>query len=132
MRPVVSSMTASVIGIFVRKPFDVFDERIEILAMLSSVSIITRRDLDQHKYDLIKLVQPDVLIMSKTTTSFSDEDKRLLNEHCGRIEHLEAKAATSTTAKMLRLMTEGAQGLASRIEATVREYFEHSNGGSNG
>jgi len=114
------------------RPFDVFDERIEILAMLSSVSIITRRDLDQHKYDLIKLVQPDVLIMSKTTTSFSDEDKRLLNEHCGRIEHLEAKAATSTTAKMLRLMTEGAQGLASRIEATVREYFEHSNGGSNG
>ena len=66
------------------RPFDVFEERIEILSMLASVSIITRRHTDQHKYDLIKLVQPDVLIMSKTTSSFTDEDKRELDRHCGK------------------------------------------------
>ena len=108
------------------RPFDVFEERIEILSMLASVSIITRRHTDQHKYDLIKLVQPDVLVMSKTTSSFTDEDKRELDQSCGRIEHLEAKAATTTTAKTLRLMTEGAEGLAKRIQATVTEYFQEN------
>lgn len=108
------------------RPFDVFEERIEILSMLTSVSIITRRHVDQHKYDLIKLVRPDVLIMSKTTSSFSDEDKKELDQYCGQIKHLEAKAATSTTAKTLRLMTEGAEELAKRIQITVADYFKQN------
>ena len=108
------------------RPFDVFEERIEILSMLASVSVITRRHTDQHKYDLIKLVRPDVLIMSKTTSSFTDGDKMELDQYCGRIEHLEAKAATTTTAKTLRLMTEGAEELAKRIQATVAEYFQQN------
>lgn len=111
------------------RPFDVFEERIEILSMLASVSIITRRHTNQHKYDLIKLVQPDVLVMSKTTSSFTDKDKRELNQYCGRIEHLEAKAATSTSAKMLRLATEGAQELASKIQQVVADYFRQNGAG---
>ena len=106
------------------RPFDVFEERIEILSMLASVSIITRRDTNQQKYDLIKLVQPDVLIMSKTTSSFTEDDKKELNQYCGRIEHLKAKAATSTTAKTLRLMTDGAKDLNSEIQKTVTNYFQ--------
>lgn len=110
------------------RPFDTFLERIEILSMLASVSIITRRDVDQHKYDLIKLVQPDVLIMSQTTSSFAQADKDALSEYCGTIKHLEARAATTTTAKVLRLMTEGAQGLAVRIQAAVQDYFQQNGG----
>lgn len=106
------------------RPFDIFEERIEILAMLDSVSIITRRHVDQDKYDLIKLVSPDVLIMSQTTSSFNDEDKKALEKYCGKIEHLEAKAATSTTAKTLRLMTEGAEELANEIQRTVTRYLQ--------
>lgn len=109
------------------RPFDVFEERIEILSMLASVSVIARRHTNQHKYDLIKLVQPDVLIMSKTTSSFTEEDKTELDKYCGQIKHLEAKAATTTTAKTLRLMTDGAKDLADRIQQTVAEYF-HQNG----
>lgn len=105
------------------RPFDCFEERVEILSMLNSVNIITRRDIGQHKYDLIKLVRPDILVMSKTTSSFTEEDKEALNRFCGKIEHLEAKAATSTTAKTLRLMTEGAEGLAKAIQKTVTDYF---------
>lgn len=106
-----------------KRPFDCFEERIEILSMLSSVSIITRRDVDQHKYDLIKLVRPNVLIMSQTTSSFTDEDKKELAQYCGEIKHLTAKAATSTTAKTLRLMTEGAQELADELGKTVRNFL---------
>ena len=110
------------------RPFDIFEERIEILSMLGSVNIITRRHTDQEKYDLIRLVSPDVLIMSKTTSSFTEEDKKALEKFCGQIEHLEAKAATSTTAKTLRLMTNGAKDLAEWLQKAVTDYFRQSGG----
>jgi D-beta-D-heptose 7-phosphate kinase/D-beta-D-heptose 1-phosphate adenosyltransferase len=104
------------------RPFDIYDERIEILAGIHDVSIITGRDVGQHKYDLIKLVRPDVLIMSKSTSSFTEEDKIALAEFCGKIEHLEAKAATSTTAKMRRILNGGAQALADKIHGKVSDF----------
>lgn len=110
------------------RPFDIFEERIEILSMLSSVSIIARRHIDQDKYDLIKLVHPDILIMSQTTSSFNEDDKLALEQYCGEIKHLEAKAATSTTAKTLRLMTEGAEELANQVQKTVADFFRQKNG----
>ena len=106
------------------RPFDVFDERIEILSMLSSVSIITCRNVDQHKYDLINLVQPHVLIMSQTTSSFTEEDKFALEKACGEIRHLEARAATSTSAKISRLMREGEQELVQKLEGDLESVVE--------
>ncbi|MBN2093821.1 MAG: adenylyltransferase/cytidyltransferase family protein [Candidatus Zambryskibacteria bacterium] len=107
-----------------KRPFDIFEERIEVLSMLSSVNVITRRDTDQDKYDLIKLVRPDVLIMSKTTSSFTDQDKKELSAFCGEIKHLEAKAATSTTAKTLRLMSDGVEGLPEKIQKTINDHLK--------
>lgn len=101
------------------RPFDTFDQRIELLAMLSFVNIIAKRDLGQHKYDLIKLVRPDILVMSQTTHSFTDDDKSALEEYCGEIKHLEARAATSTTAKLRRLKIDGARELAGKIKGKL-------------
>ncbi|KND46728.1 MAG: Glycerol-3-phosphate cytidylyltransferase [Parcubacteria bacterium C7867-006] len=106
------------------RPFDTFEERIEILAMLSCVHVIVKRDVDQHMYDLIKLVKPDVLVMSQTTRTFGDEDKRVLNEYCGTIRHLEAKAATSTTAKLRRLKIEGITPFSIAVKQKVTEFAE--------
>lgn len=100
------------------RPLDDFAQRIELLAMLSVVNIIVKRDVDQDKYDLIKLVSPDVLIMSQTTKSFGDDDLVQLKQFCGEIKHLEAKAATTTTAKMRRLAdTHGLETAESIVRA---------------
>ncbi|MBI4119178.1 MAG: adenylyltransferase/cytidyltransferase family protein [Parcubacteria group bacterium] len=104
------------------RPFDNFDERTELLAGFSFINILTRRDVGQHKYELIKLVRPDVLVMSKTTKSFTERDKKALGKHCGRIEYLEAQApptSVSTTAKIRRLQLEGAEELAGRISKAI-------------
>ncbi len=113
------------------RPFDCFEERIELLAGFSFINILTRRDIDQHKYELIRIIQPDVLVMSKTTRSFTERDKKALGKHCDRIEHLEAQAppaSVSTTAKIRRLQLEGASDLAQRIgkavESEVVDYFK--------
>ncbi len=117
------------------RPFDGFDERIEVLSMLSFVNIVTRRDVDQHMYDLIKLVEPDVLVMSKTTKSFTEKDKEVLAEFCGRIEHLEPKAppeSISTTAKVARLHREGAQSLADEIAESIQKVVDSHFGREDG
>lgn len=112
------------------RPFDVFEDRMELLAGLSFINILTRRDIGEHKYGLIKLVRPDILVMSKTTKSFTERDKVALENHCGRIEYLEAQAppsSISTTAKIRRLRQGGAQELAGQIskavESVVKEYL---------
>jgi cytidyltransferase-like protein len=104
------------------RPFDTFNERVELLAMLSFVHIIAKRDVGEHKYDLIKQVRPDVLVMSKTTRSFGEEDLAALNEHCGEIKYLEARAATSTTAKLRRLKIGGAKELADKLSGRVQSF----------
>lgn len=104
------------------RPFDNFEERIEVLAMLGFVDIITKRDVGEDKYDLIKLVRPDVLVMSQSTRSFGDEDIRALEGFCGEIKHLEAKAATSTTAKLRRLKIEGNKELFGVIDSKVKQF----------
>lgn len=116
------------------RPFDNFDDRTELLAGFSFINILTRRDVGDHKYRLIKLVRPDVLVMSKTTKSFTERDKAALEKYCGRIEYLEAQAppeSTSTTAKIRRLRLGGVQELAGKInsavELVVKNYLEGEN-----
>ncbi|MFA7216594.1 MAG: adenylyltransferase/cytidyltransferase family protein [Candidatus Paceibacterota bacterium] len=106
------------------RPFDDFDQRIEVLAMLSAVNIIVKRDLGQDKYDLIKLVKPDVLIMSQTTRSFGEEDVENLKDFCGKIEWLEAKAAQTTTAKLRRMADEHGLETAKRIVEAMNPVLE--------
>lgn len=116
------------------RPFDNFEGRIELLAGLSFINILTCRDVGQHQYDLIKVVRPDVLVMSQTTTSFTDGDKEALKEFCGHIEHLEAKAppaTISTTARIKRLRQGGAQELAQRISGAIEREIAAYLGGDN-
>ena len=105
------------------RPFDSFNERAEMLSMLGFVNIIVKRDVGQDKYDLIKLVQPDVLVMSKTTKTFGDEDIAALSSFCGKIEHLEPQASTSTTAKMRRMKVEGVKEYADFLAMITNDYM---------
>ncbi len=104
------------------RPYDGFEERIEILAALNVVNILVRREVGQHKYDLIKAVRPHVLVMSKTTSSVSDEDIQAFEEYCGEVNHLEATVppdAVSITAKVRRIRKSGKEELARDVQNRV-------------
>lgn len=105
-----------------KRPFDKLQDRVEILSGLKAVDIITIRNDNDHMYKLIKLVRPDVLIMSQTTEDFTNQDKKNLLQYCGEIKVLPAKAATSTTAKLRRLMINGAEQLAQKINFVINEF----------
>jgi len=105
------------------RPFDVLPDRLEILTSLRVVDIVTVRDHKEHKYDLIKTIKPDVLIMSQTTSSFTEKDRMNLLKYCGDIKILPAQASTSTTAKLRKMMVEGAEQLAVKITELINEFL---------
>lgn len=109
------------------RPFDTLMDRLEILTSLRAVDIVTVRDHDEHMYDLIKSVKPDVLIMSHTTEDFSDKDKQNLLKYCGMIEVLQAQASTSTTAKLRKMMIDGAEQLGRKITDLINDFLKGIN-----
>lgn len=109
------------------RPFDWLNDRLEILAALRTVDIVTIRDVGEHMYDLIRTVKPDVLIMSETTSDFGDKDRQNLLKYCGEIKILPAQASTTTTAKLRRMMVEGAVELGKKITELVNEFLKGVN-----
>ncbi|OGQ49310.1 MAG: hypothetical protein A3J09_02715 [Candidatus Zambryskibacteria bacterium RIFCSPLOWO2_02_FULL_51_21] len=105
------------------RPFDKLEDRLEILTSLRTVDIVTTRGLGEHEYDLIKLVRPDVLVMSQTTTTFTEKDKRNLIKYCGSIKVLPPQSSTSTTAKLRKMMVSGAEQLSIKISNIIKEFL---------
>ena len=81
------------------------DERLEMLTHLRAVDLVVLKKLDAPKWDLIKLIQPDVLVATKKT--YTDEQIEELKQWCKKIVVLDPMATTSTSAK-LRLVQMGA------------------------
>ena len=117
-----------------RRPIVPFEERIEILSQVRSVDILTYRDLKEHEGDpdfVIKLVKPDVLVMSHSTKDISEskyeEIRNMLSEWSGKLELLEPKDTVSTTGRIRDLFIDGSVGFAEHITEVVQkgidEYF---------
>lgn len=111
------------------RPFDTLQDRVEILSSLKAIDVVTVRRENDHMYKLIKLVKPDVLVMSHTTEDFSDRDKRNLMQYCGEIKVLTAQAATTTSAKLRRLMVGGVEQLGYKINLVINEFLSGNEGG---
>lgn len=109
-----------------RRPVVPFEERLELLANLRTVDILTVRDLDKHQDDpnyINKIVKPDVLVMSKSTKDLTADNLAILHEFCGKVEVLEAQATISTTKRLRELLTDGAGGLVDHLVSAIENYF---------
>jgi bifunctional ADP-heptose synthase (sugar kinase/adenylyltransferase) len=84
------------------RPFDSEDDRARALCLAAMGHIVTFRGVDEHPYDLIRLLRPDVLITSKGTPDVNDGDRDALKEYCTEVLGLEPMNSKSTTAKFAR------------------------------
>ena len=80
-------------------------ERAEMVAHSRYVDIVTIKSDSQDKWSLIKLVSPDVLVISERT-GYDAETQTELNKYCGAIVNLESQAKSSTSAGIRRLQLE--------------------------
>lgn len=90
-------------------------ERLQMLAHLRSVSILTLREAKHGLGKLIETVRPDVLITSSSTNDFGKKETAAYKKVCGKIVTLPPQAATSTTARVRLLTITGADELAKEI-----------------
>lgn len=109
-----------------RRPVVPFEERLELLANLRTVDILTVRNLAEHQEDpmhVIRIVRPDVLVMSRSTQDVGEEWYARLRELCGELVVLEPQAVKTTTSTIRDLFMDGAAGLLDHISDSIREYF---------
>lgn len=74
-------------------------ERVQILSHCRHADVITLKNVDDPKNHLIKLVTPDILVVSKST-KHEDEAVDEKAQYCGEIVVLEPQSETSTSAKL--------------------------------
>lgn len=80
-------------------------ERAEMIAHCRYVDLITIKEKDEEQWGLIKLVHPDVLVVSER----NDSDERKLaaiSEFCGEVVVLKSQATSSTSANIRKLQVE--------------------------
>ena len=86
-------------------------ERVLILSHVRHVDVVTLKNVDDPSNHLIKLIRPDVLIVSESTKHADDEvDEKA--QYCGEIIVLEPQATTSTSAKLRMIQIGKEEGLA--------------------
>ncbi len=103
-------------------------ERLQMLSHLRPVDILTVREVHHDIGDLIRLVQPDILVVSKSTTDFSLEMAKEYGEFCGKIVSLPPQATTSTTARIRNITIEGVEKLAKEVAQLTNEFVKKIRG----
>jgi rfaE bifunctional protein nucleotidyltransferase chain/domain len=74
-------------------------ERVQIISHCRHADVITLKGVGDPKNHLIKIVSPDILVVSKSTSHGEGEvDEKA--QYCGEIIVLEPQASTSTSAKL--------------------------------
>lgn len=93
-------------------------ERVEALTHLRYVDFVVTKHVDDQPRQLIKMVCPDVLVISKRTAYDSDEQKEL-QKLCGKIVELESQAETSTSARLRQLQLEALDPAVTTLEEAL-------------
>ncbi len=104
------------------------DERLEMLTYLKPVDHVVLKELSLPKWELIKTIQPDVLIA--TAETYTKEQLKELRQWCKKVVVLKPMATTSTSAKIRRVQigiaedmgTKLAQKLVTTIEEVLNEF----------
>lgn len=98
-------------------------ERMKMLMHLRHVDIVTLREVHHGIGDLIRLVCPDVLVVSRSTKDFTAAMVKEYKPYCGKIVSLEPQATTSTSARIRDLTIEGAEQLAGEISQLTQNFI---------
>jgi D-glycero-beta-D-manno-heptose 1-phosphate adenylyltransferase len=106
------------------------EERLEMLTYLRAVDMVVLKQLNTAKWDLIKLVKPDVLVATKD--NYKPDEIEKLKKFCGKIVVLDPMATTSTSAKIRRLQIGAAkkigETLSTKLVNTIEEVLRELKG----
>ncbi len=98
-------------------------ERVHTLSHLRHVDVITLKPYPEKPNQLIKLVRPDILVVSKST-KHDTKDLKEKERYVGKVVLLQPQAETSTSAKVRLLHVSGADRFAKEIANRIPNLME--------
>jgi D-beta-D-heptose 7-phosphate kinase/D-beta-D-heptose 1-phosphate adenosyltransferase len=98
------------------------DERMEMLTHLRSVDYVVLKEAGEAKFNLIKLIKPDVLIA--TAQTYDEKTIKALEKICGKVVVLDPMATTSTTAKIRLMQMNTARKFEDRMKTKLIKSIE--------
>jgi D-glycero-beta-D-manno-heptose 1-phosphate adenylyltransferase len=102
------------------RPLVPHKERLEMVTHLRSVDVVTLKELDMPRWNLIKTVRPDVLIVTKETLEkYTKDEIKEMESYCGKVVALAPRATTSTSAKIRMLQLQLAKKFQKKFENTI-------------
>jgi len=99
------------------------DERVAIISHIRHADIITLKRKDDPKNHLIKLIKPDVLVVSKSTKHTQSNLKEKA-KYCAEIVYMEPQSETSTSAKLRLMHVTGADQFARELIPEMSKLIE--------
>ncbi len=99
-------------------------ERLKMLVHLRHVDIVTLRHINHDIGHLIRVIQPDVLVVSESTTDFTSQMAKEYEGVCGKIVTLPPQATTTTSARIRNLTIEGAEKLAKELSKLTQDFLK--------
>ena len=101
-------------------------ERLQMLTHFRPVDIVTLKNDDGIRWQLIDAVRPDVLVVTEDTYS-GDIIRELENDgHCARVQVLERMAETSTTARIRGMRLDLGAKLTERLSVVISRVIEET------
>jgi len=98
------------------------NERLEMVAHLRPVDVVVLKALKAPRWQLIKMVKPDVLIATKQT--YTKAEIVELHKICGKVIALEPMATTSTSAKIRKLQINTAKSFGATLTPKIIRAIE--------
>jgi len=104
-------------------------ERVNMISHLKHVDLIVMKESKTDNEKLIKMIKPDVFVVSKTTKSkidgadFISRVKKRFGKHCGDVIGLNPQSTTSTTARIRLLTIKGAEDLAKELQKSIETFL---------
>lgn len=114
------------------RPMNPQDERLFIIGDLRPVDIVTLLNVgpDKDGEALVRHLHPDVLVISESTRpGFVESIQQKHKNDCERIVVLPPQSATSTTAKIRKMLIDGGKQLANFLTEKIEEYFKNEANG---
>ncbi|MDP2629466.1 MAG: adenylyltransferase/cytidyltransferase family protein [Candidatus Harrisonbacteria bacterium] len=100
------------------------EERLEMVAHTRPVDVVTLKEDHYPKWHLIKLIRPDILIISETSGLYNRQKMAQLKKLCGKLVVLKPQATTSTSAKIRLMQINTAKKLKQTLTPKIMNLLE--------
>ncbi len=99
-------------------------ERLNMLVHLRAVDIVTLKTPEHEHWELLRVVRPDILVISKSTKDHDAQEVEGMKRLCGEVVEMEPQAVAGTSARIRLLHVNGAKQLSQLLNERLPGFVE--------